>query len=717
MCSKTFTTKSQLKAHAKTHDKKVFTTLYRKGSASNVAEVDTEEQEDSRQMKETLLKDPLLVTSAGVFRSVSSKSDHGFKCWDVGQDRAKYSCSKCNKKFKNAGYCRRHMSAHSASTAYQFNCSLCQKKFKTNVTLKCHILKHFRTERKFKCDDCPKTFTMKWHLKWHKSSLHTSTRPFMCPYCGKSFKMMHMCKKHIRTHLKELKEGKSTNPDFETLQTLIPEPENDAIAVGDAFSSLRIIPRPGGKSYGKEVTLIDADEMLKKKLSDTNFKESSHVPQSENTQTFENVLKETTEFNVPPSLTLSRGHISDISLQEHDYITWAGPTVGTLFISDTPSFIEQENNAIHTNFLQTENIPSMEIPSSASVFLPVNLDPNNQSNISSHTWNQTSDGNAISNPIVVSEQNFTGPQFAFPLEVIPRTMEMDGQPVPHQVVESVSASISSNFQMQQSHQFNQTLQTSGIVFNTVSGPDVASFPRPVDCETSYTTIINSTESQMNQSIENSHDIATELNSSFSLDFPNRTGTADIIILPNISQLSQKQPPLLTESVADIEPISLLESSESARSNVCESPSKFKYSCPDCPKSYSTTFKLKAHRVYTHNSSDIVDLSAKRFSPAGYDHQKSRGKSLDNYRNEQFKANGAKSQNDGAWTLAEIYPRQHRNRVGFRKLAVPRPRARNDRWQCELCGLVFTSQSKFRTHFNSYHIMKPQCLSGSLSSTG
>ena len=725
LCSKNFTTKSQLKAHSKTHDKKVFTTLYRKGSAGNVAETDSGVQiTESGRNSLPSLKDPLLVTSAGVFRSVSSKSEHGFKCWDVGQDRAKYPCTKCNKKFKSSGYCRRHISSHSSSNLYQFNCSLCQKKFKTNVTLKCHILKHFRSERKFKCDDCPKTFTMKWHLKWHKSTSHTSTRPFMCPYCGKSFKLMYMCRRHIKTHGKDVRDGKMTDANYARLQTAIPEPESDAIAVGDAFSSLRIIPRPGGKSYGKEVTLIDADEMLKKKVSDTSFCES--IPQLSSSQTVENFhYDEDTELaNALTSANSSQSSTSDVSLQEHDYINWAGPA---LFVPSASVLTGEQNAIFHGEGIQTalsdtENIRSLVITPETSVLLPVHGSHHQQSG-QNYFWNGAGDLNkrAAMASVVPDEHNFAKRfQNAVAAPIDYNRQVLSGQGPILQVSKSVDASVANDIPNNNTYQLNEISRFErNLSISAVQNLTSTANALPTDV-----AVDDSVPSAVEQGMENSIENSESEHNSFSLDFPNRTSATDIIILPNISQLSQKQPePFSGVAGESTAANSHLTFSECINvSDRSEWPNKFKHACPDCNKSYPTTFQLKAHRVYTHNSSDVVNLSTKRLeiSPVGSE-GKSRGKPLSYLKNGAVRANGAQTksnQSDEAWTLGEVYSKYNPNFGGLNGgKSAPRTRARYTNWQCDLCGLFFSSQSKLRTHFNSYHVMKPQCLSGSLSSTG
>ncbi|XP_055630293.1 zinc finger protein 501-like isoform X2 [Toxorhynchites rutilus septentrionalis] len=110
-----------------------------------------------------------------------------------------YSCSHCEKAFKDSSSLQRHIRIHTGERP--FSCPHCPKAFTQHIALKQHIRIH-TGERPFSCPHCPKAFMQHTTLKLHVR-IHTDERPYSCPHCPKAFKHQPTLKQHIGTHTDE----------------------------------------------------------------------------------------------------------------------------------------------------------------------------------------------------------------------------------------------------------------------------------------------------------------------------------------------------------------------------------------------------------------------------------------------------------------------------------------------------------------------------------
>lgn len=81
-----------------------------------------------------------------------------------------------------------------------FECEICSETFKFLFQYKQHTPTH--KERNFKCPTCSKSFLSKGDLTGHER-IHTDERPFPCTICTKSFRRLNHLKDHMRTHTGE----------------------------------------------------------------------------------------------------------------------------------------------------------------------------------------------------------------------------------------------------------------------------------------------------------------------------------------------------------------------------------------------------------------------------------------------------------------------------------------------------------------------------------
>lgn len=107
-----------------------------------------------------------------------------------------YSCSTCNKKFKNKSSLNVHNAKHTNIRPYV--CQFCQKSFAVQWELNSHQRLHTGI---FKCQFCPKTFITQSRLQRHERT-HTNQRPFACTFtaCTKRFADKRNLTAHERTH-------------------------------------------------------------------------------------------------------------------------------------------------------------------------------------------------------------------------------------------------------------------------------------------------------------------------------------------------------------------------------------------------------------------------------------------------------------------------------------------------------------------------------------
>ena len=163
ICTSSFTTKSNLKRHEKSHDgtkpicslcDKSFFNLY-----------DLRQHED--------------VEHKGI----------RFRCDETS----------CNKAFKSKYAYRLHVASHYGNESHL--CPHCGQKFMYKNTFLAHLSRH---ERKplVSCEKCGKSFTMICSLSKHKAICGVSNKAFQCPTCSKKFKAKRYLDDHEKMHSK-----------------------------------------------------------------------------------------------------------------------------------------------------------------------------------------------------------------------------------------------------------------------------------------------------------------------------------------------------------------------------------------------------------------------------------------------------------------------------------------------------------------------------------
>uniref|UniRef100_M3ZVJ2 C2H2-type domain-containing protein n=1 Tax=Xiphophorus maculatus TaxID=8083 RepID=M3ZVJ2_XIPMA len=110
-----------------------------------------------------------------------------------------YQCDQCDKSYSSVTGLQSHRATHSGDN--RFLCPQCGKCFKTCDGLEGHLRTH-SGERPFRCPYCPKDFTAHAGLSVHVRQ-HTGEKPYVCTVCGKAWPSGGDLQKHMRTHTGE----------------------------------------------------------------------------------------------------------------------------------------------------------------------------------------------------------------------------------------------------------------------------------------------------------------------------------------------------------------------------------------------------------------------------------------------------------------------------------------------------------------------------------
>lgn len=107
-----------------------------------------------------------------------------------------FICENCGKGFFSKSDVKIHMRTHTGETPY--GCSLCSLRFTQISALQRHKKRHTGVKDHL-CTACPKSFCTKEELKSHLLA-HTTEKKYSCPLCNVLFKYQSNLRKHVRLH-------------------------------------------------------------------------------------------------------------------------------------------------------------------------------------------------------------------------------------------------------------------------------------------------------------------------------------------------------------------------------------------------------------------------------------------------------------------------------------------------------------------------------------
>ncbi|XP_028837132.1 hypermethylated in cancer 2 protein [Denticeps clupeoides] len=166
-CGKGFPSSEELNAHVETHTEEE---LY----------IKEEEEEDSYPKEEEPEAEDL---------SSQTTQAHGI-------ESRRFSCSVCNKSYKDPATLRQHEKTHWLTRP--FPCNICGKMFTQRGTMTRHMRSHLGL-KPFACEECGMRFTRQYRLTEHMR-VHSGEKPYECQLCGGKFTQQRNLISHLRMH-------------------------------------------------------------------------------------------------------------------------------------------------------------------------------------------------------------------------------------------------------------------------------------------------------------------------------------------------------------------------------------------------------------------------------------------------------------------------------------------------------------------------------------
>ena len=253
VCEKTFTRRSGVSNHIKTHSE--FEFVWQDDASS----VDTSEEKPYQcgvclirfRMKSSLsnhmnshrseerrnsnvMNEPLHDESVAETNYVNTQAT---------PEARPYSCTECSCTFRNVGHLKTHMRVHMYDGLGKRNhvCDVCQCRFSSSTNLKKHKRVHLGFSTTSTTLKDPASVYSKLE---HAESIDVKTkRPFKCRMCGETFKAKHLLDEHIQTHSLSPRQSQFSTKQKEsaTNERVLGSPEARSTS-GDAFT--RMVQRP-----------------------------------------------------------------------------------------------------------------------------------------------------------------------------------------------------------------------------------------------------------------------------------------------------------------------------------------------------------------------------------------------------------------------------------------------------------------------------------------
>ncbi len=113
-----------------------------------------------------------------------------------GAESRRFSCSVCNKSYKDPATLRQHEKTHWLTRP--FPCNICGKMFTQRGTMTRHMRSHLGL-KPFACEECGMRFTRQYRLTEHMR-VHSGEKPYECQLCGGKFTQQRNLISHLRMH-------------------------------------------------------------------------------------------------------------------------------------------------------------------------------------------------------------------------------------------------------------------------------------------------------------------------------------------------------------------------------------------------------------------------------------------------------------------------------------------------------------------------------------
>ncbi len=137
-----------------------------------------------RQSLRTKHKGEQTLSSVDETNPIDSPQSHSNVDDVIQKQRKKYQCEVCQKEFGYSNDLRKHLRIHLDERP--FSCTQCNKTFRQAGCLKNHIACQHGTDISYTCDYCTKSFPIKERLRLHLR-IHSGFKPYECLICSKKF--------------------------------------------------------------------------------------------------------------------------------------------------------------------------------------------------------------------------------------------------------------------------------------------------------------------------------------------------------------------------------------------------------------------------------------------------------------------------------------------------------------------------------------------------